>query len=88
MLRNLLPDGPDQPPVDARRFAQEAVSKLYYKGLFRGHPARPYYVSTDGVGYLLVSLLQLDRAIELKDKLVGQKTIPLPGGESLGFDNW
>ena len=73
---------------DARRFAQEAVSKLYYKGLFRGHPARPYYVSTDGVGYLLVSLLQLDRAIELKDKLVGQKTIPLAGGSTLGFDNW
>ena len=73
---------------DARRFAQEAVSKLYYKGLFRGHPARPYYVSTDGVGYLLVSLLQLDRAIELKGKLVGQKTIPLAGEGTLGFDNW
>lgn len=34
---------------DARRFAREAVSKLYYKGLFRGHPVRPYYATTDGV---------------------------------------
>lgn len=73
---------------DARRFAQEAVSKLYYKGLFRGHPARPYYATTDGVGYLLVALLQLDRAIELKNELVGQKTIPLAGDATLGFDNW
>jgi hypothetical protein len=73
---------------DARRFAQEAVSKLYYKGLFRGHPARPYYATTDGVGYLLVALLQLDRAIELKDKLVGKKVIQFENNSSLGFDNW
>ncbi len=73
---------------DARRFAQEAVSKLYYKGLFRGHPARPYYAATDGVGYLLVALLQLDRAIELKDKLIGKRFIPLENNSTLGFDNW
>lgn len=56
--------------------------------LFRGHPARPYYATTDGAGYLLVALLQLDRAVELKDKLVGQKTIPLTGNAAMGFDNW
>ena len=38
--------------------------------------------------YLLVALLQLDRALKLKDQLVGQKTIPLPGDATLGFDNW
>ena len=73
---------------DARRFAREAVSKLYYKGLFRGHPARPFYATTDGVGYLLVSLLQLDRAVELQEELVGQKAIPLAGESTMGFDNW
>ena len=49
---------------DARRTAREAVSALYYDGLFRGHPARPYYSAIDGVGYLLVALLQLDRILE------------------------
>jgi len=46
-----------------RRFAQavarEAVSKLYYRGLFRGHPAKPYYESADDVGFLLRALVQL-----------------------------
>ena len=37
-------------------------------------------------GDTLVALLQLDRAVELKDELVGQKTIPLAGNASLGFD--
>ncbi|HSW45035.1 MAG TPA: hypothetical protein VLM89_05645 [Phycisphaerae bacterium] len=45
----------------AREVADEAVSRLYYRGLFRGHPGKPYYEAVDGVGYLLVGLLQLDR---------------------------
>ncbi len=40
---------------------KEAVSKLYYQGLFRGHPCKPYYESVDGVGYLLYALVQLDQ---------------------------
>jgi len=47
----------------ARQVAREAVSKLYYRGLLRGHPAKPYYESIDGVGYLLVALVQLDQAV-------------------------
>ena len=43
----------------ARSVADDAVSKLYYKGLFRGHPCKQYYESVDGVGYLLQALLQL-----------------------------
>ena len=36
---------------------------MYYKGLLRGHPCKPYYESIDGVGYLLVALLQLDQVV-------------------------
>jgi len=42
--------------------AREAASKLYYRGLFRSHPAKPYYESADGVGFLLRALVQLQRA--------------------------
>jgi len=52
----------------ARTVAQEAVSKLYYKGLLRGHPCKPYYESIDGVGYLLYSLLQLDCVLQGAEK--------------------
>jgi len=48
----------------AREAAKEAVSKLYYQGLFRGHPCKPYYEAVDGVGYLLYALVQLDRSLE------------------------
>jgi hypothetical protein len=48
----------------AREVAKEAVSKLVYRGLFRGHPAKPTYEAADGVGYLLVALLQLDAALD------------------------
>jgi len=43
----------------AKEFANEAIMKLYYNGLFRGHPARNYYNNVDGVGYLIYSLIQL-----------------------------
>lgn len=39
--------------------ADEAMDKLYTDGWFRGHPAKPYYESTDGVAYLLYALLEL-----------------------------
>jgi hypothetical protein len=48
----------------ARRVAQESLSKLYYEGLIRGHACKPYYEAIDGVGYLLVGLLELDAALD------------------------
>ncbi|MGI9456378.1 MAG: hypothetical protein ACR2NU_07440 [Aeoliella sp.] len=56
----------------AEQLAQEAVDKLYVEvdldgvdgdttyGIFRGHPAKPYYQSNDFVGILLYALLELD----------------------------
>lgn len=60
----------------AREVAREAVSKLYYKGMFRGHPAKPYHEAVDGVGYLLVGLLQLDQVRKTGE--VG----------AIGYGNW
>ncbi|MBI4580933.1 MAG: hypothetical protein HY718_14595 [Planctomycetes bacterium] len=39
--------------------ADEAVDKLYENGWFKGHPAKPYYEGTDGVGHLLYALTEL-----------------------------
>jgi len=44
----------------AQGLAKEAVDKLFDNDLFRGHPAKPYYEATDGVGLLLYALLDLD----------------------------
>jgi hypothetical protein len=44
----------------ARDLAKDAVSVLWYDGLFRGHPNKPYYEAVDGVGILLESLIELD----------------------------
>ncbi len=44
----------------ARALADEAIAKLSFDGIFRGHPAKPYYEATDGVGFLLEALLDLD----------------------------
>ena len=43
----------------AENVAREAVEKLYENGLFKGHPAKPYYEATNGVGLLLHALLEL-----------------------------
>lgn len=48
---------------DARAMADTAIEKLYHNGLFRGHPAKPYYEAMDGVGYLLYALLELDQVL-------------------------
>jgi hypothetical protein len=47
--------------------ADEAVARLYYRGLLRGHPCKPYYESIDGVGCLLYALVQLDRVVTRSD---------------------
>ncbi|MBN2217044.1 MAG: hypothetical protein JW719_06680 [Pirellulales bacterium] len=44
----------------ARDVAKEAVSNLWYEGLFRGHANKPYYEAVDGVGLLMDVLVQLD----------------------------
>ena len=41
-------------------YEEEAVAKLFTNGIFRGHPAKPYYENTSGVGLLLFALLELD----------------------------
>src|SRR5690606_14883531 len=56
----------------AEQIAADAVEKLYVEtevttesgetkvyGIFRGHPAKPYYEAADGVGLLLYALLEL-----------------------------
>lgn len=44
----------------AGALADEALAKLTdTNGWLRGHPAKPYYESTDGVAYLLYALLEL-----------------------------
>jgi len=48
----------------AQSVATEAVQKLYQNGMFKGHPAKPYYEATNGVGLLLWSLLELDTPTE------------------------
>jgi len=48
----------------AEGLAKEAVEKLYENGLFKGHPAKPYYETNDGVGLLLYALLELDAPAE------------------------
>jgi len=47
----------------AREWAREGVARLYYQGLFRGHPVKPYYEAMDGVGYFLAALLDLDATL-------------------------
>jgi hypothetical protein len=67
------------------------VARLYHNGLFRGHPAKPYYEATDGVGQLLYALLQLDRFLIDPEQAVAQKAIPLRKLDrtlTMPADNW
>jgi hypothetical protein len=43
----------------AHDLAREAIDKLVENGWVKGHPAKPYYESTDGVGFLLYALIEL-----------------------------
>ncbi|HXJ60024.1 MAG TPA: LamG-like jellyroll fold domain-containing protein [Verrucomicrobiae bacterium] len=44
----------------AKEVARLAIDRLYVNGLFKGHPAKPYYEATNGVGILLHALMELD----------------------------
>ncbi|HTY88313.1 MAG TPA: hypothetical protein VMB80_12670 [Candidatus Acidoferrum sp.] len=76
---------------NARDVADEAVARLYYHGLFRGHPAKPYYEAMDGVGQLLYALLELDRVLADPPQALVRKAIPLHGpiqAANLPVGNW
>jgi hypothetical protein len=51
----------------ARRLGDEAIRKFYVNGLFRGHPAKPYYEAVDGVGLLLWALTELQSPDKVSD---------------------
>ena len=53
--------GEDHYLLSARDLAKDAVSSLYYEGLFRGHPNKPYYETLDGVPLLMEALVELDQ---------------------------
>ena len=76
---------------DARALADIAIEKLYHKGLFRGHPAKPYYEAMDGVGYLLYALLQLDQVLEDPSAMVDHKNSNATTKNKqklIDLDNW
>ena len=76
---------------DAVVLADTAVAKLEYHGLFRGHPAKPYYEAMDGVGNLLYALLQLDQVLKDPKAVVDQRAIIVTNSEHkivMDLDNW
>lgn len=75
----------------ARKLADEAAEKLFDNGVFRGHPAKPYYESIDGVGYLLYALLQLECVLEHPESVLAQKAITINDGRTkivVPLENW
>jgi len=73
----------------ARALADEAIAKLEHKGLFRGHPAKPYYEAMDGVGYLLYALLTLDQILAQPEAAVKSGTVRIGNpGRVMALDNW
>ena len=48
----------------ALRVAEEAVGVLFTDGMFRGHPGEDRYDAVDGVGFLLLALLCLQKGQE------------------------
>jgi len=71
---------------------------LYWEGLTdyakeepRGHPAKPYYEATDGVGFLLYALLELDQVEKRPNEVLAKRAILIGEGKDkvrIGFDNW
>jgi uncharacterized protein YyaL (SSP411 family) len=74
---------------DARAMADMTIEKLHHNGLFRGHPAKPYYEAMDGVGYLLYALLELDQVLKDPKAAVNSKAILIGNGKrKMALDNW
>lgn len=72
----------------AKARADDAISKLYFNGLFRGHPAKPYYENIDGVGFLLYALVQLHAVQENPARAVSEKSILLGSEVQVKLNNW
>lgn len=75
----------------AQGMADEAIEKLYYKGLFRGHPAKPYYEAIDGVGYLLYAMLALDQVLQNPQQVLARQSITIGKTSKktpMPMDNW
>ena len=74
----------------ARQTADEAIARLYHQGLFRGHPAKPYYEALDGVGFLLYALLELDLTLRQPQSALANNAVLMSrdGGKPLALDNW
>ena len=66
--------------------ASNALAQLHHRGLFRGHPAKPYYEAIDGVGHLLYALVQLHETQEARAAAGGKKRFVVLGRSSI--DNW
>lgn len=76
---------------NARTLADTAIEKLYHNGLFRGHPAKPYYEAIDGVGYLLYALLVLDQFRKDPNAVLAGKAIVVKnnsGQTTMSLENW
>ncbi len=70
---------------------RSSIARRDRKGLFRGHPAKPYYEAMDGVGYLLYALLQLDQIQKDPKAAVAKKAIVLEndnGQTTMSLENW
>jgi len=75
----------------ALQTADEAIAHLYHRGLFRGHPAKPYYEAVDGVGSLLYALLQLELALRQPQASLSHKALFIgrpADNQRLALDNW
>ena len=75
--------------IQAKKIADLAIHKLYYKGMFRGHPAKQYYEAVDGVGYLLYALVQLNEISKNPEKSLQNKGILFGDKQKrMQMDNW
>ncbi len=68
LAASLVLDRPDLYET-AKEIADDAVARLHHEpsGLFLGHEVKRTYEATDGVGYLLYALLQLDAYPDIGD---------------------
>ena len=91
LIHMFVVTGEDKYLAEAKAMADTAIGKLYHKGLFRGHPAKPYYEAMDGVGYLMYSLLELDLVLADRGKVLSDQAILIGNGKQktlVALDNW
>jgi uncharacterized protein YyaL (SSP411 family) len=62
----------------AVQLADEAIAKLSANGWLKGHPAKPYYEATDGVGTLLAALLDLAETLSAAGPVPASTAAPVP----------